>query len=664
MRSCRSVFLIVLLTVAAAPCADLREIVAAVRAEVRPEEAMSHMRQAYSTDRWFTFPKFEETTRHLAELMKQAGLRDVEMGGAPADGVSQFGFWTAPLAWDARSATLEIVEPQVPAAERILADYTKIPTSLGMWSGGTPATGVTAELVELKERNGPAIAKMDLRGKLVMMASPQNVKWALAKAGALGAVNTFTENPSLEDGRQWINAWGDNGWGFLKSSTPLLSFSISPRQTAAVRRLLAAGGPVKVRATVDTRYYSGTYPYVTGVIPGRAGSGEEVLILGHTSEQGAHDNATGVAAMLQAVATLQRLIASGKLAAPTRSIRILLMPEMYGSMHYVGTHLDRMKKTVAAMCLDSPAASYDIAGTEYTFYMNPHSTPSYVDALILKTAETYLPLVKRPWHEHAVMAGTDSWLSDPMIGVPTTWAYSGSGVETHHNSEDTPDRVDARSLRDISIVTAAYLYYVAAAGERDADWLAEVTLRRGYQRVIAAASGAAEAMLRAEGVAEALASGSEQVRYAADRGRRAVLSIARLAPGAAPRLAEIAAELGRFESEQVKRLQQAADRRAGAPVPPVAPAADARRKAASGLVVKRKRFGTLPLDDVPTDQREGYPSGAWAALPIAALYWCDGERPLDEVIRLTRLELGPDNFDYAGYFRFLARHGYVELRER
>ena len=52
------------------------------------------------------------------------------------------------------------------------------------------------------------------------------------------------------------------------------------------------------------------------------------------------------------------------------------------------------------------------------------------------------------------------------MGVPTVWGYSGSGVETHHNSEDTPDRVDARSLRDIAIIDAAFLYYVANAERR------------------------------------------------------------------------------------------------------------------------------------------------------------------------------------------------------
>src|SRR5207302_11192618 len=150
--------------------------------------------------------------------------------------------------------------------------------------------------------------------------------------------------------------------------------------------------------------YNGVYPYVTGVIPG-TGS-EEVLTLGHSSEQGAEDNATGVAAMLESLATLNRLIASGKLPRPKRSIRLFIMGELYGSMHYIQTHPERMRRTVAALCTDTPAASYDLAGTEYTFYMNPHVAKSYTDAFIFRFAPAYFPQVHRLWHEHTFMRGT------------------------------------------------------------------------------------------------------------------------------------------------------------------------------------------------------------------------------------------------------------------
>jgi hypothetical protein len=652
---------------------SLDSLLQSIQSEIKPDQAMNFMRQIYSTDRWFTFPKFEETAEYLKRTMGEIGLKDVELLGAPADGVSQAGFWTMPLAWDAKSARLEILDKDIPPQERILVDYQKIPASLGMWSGPTPPDGITAEVVEVHGDDGAAIAQMPLKGKLVLTdRNPANFKWALVKAGALGAINAFTENTELSDGRQWINAWGDNGWAFTKMSTPLLSFSISPNQAALVRKLLAERAPVRVRATVDTRYYSGVYPYVTGVIRGTGP--EQVLTLGHSSEQGAEDNATGVAAIMESLATINRLIEDGRLPRPKRSIRIFVMGEMYGSMHYVATHPDQIHKTVAAMCVDTPAASYSLAGTEYTFYMNPEVAKSYTDAFILKIAAEYFPKVGRPWHSHAFMSGTDTYLAEPTVNVPIVWPYSGSGVETHHNSEDTPDRVDPRSLRDVAIVNAAYLYYLANAGEPEAEWLAELSETRGYEQILHTASqflDQIETARNKEDLGRVQGDALDHIAYRVDRESQSVLSVLRLMPegkrgGLNMTLAPMVEKLHQFGVEQSGRVRRVVDHKAlelGLSLPiqstkiPVPQAPEM-----SKIVILRKRYGTLPLDDIPPDQREGYPSGAWAGIPTAALYWCDGHRNLAEVIHLTQMELGRTDFDFLGYFKFLRAHGYVDFR--
>jgi hypothetical protein len=344
--------------------------------------------------------------------------------------------------------------------------------------------------------------------------------------------------------------------------------------------LIAKDGSVRVRAVVDSRLYTDTYPYVTGVIPGT--TNEEVLTLGHTSEQGAHDNATGIAAMLEAMTVLRSLIASGELPRPKRTIRMLAMGELYGSMHYVAENPERIKRTMAAFCVDTPAASYEAMGTEYTFYLNPHSQASYVDAFTLELAREYFARVNRPWHSKPFMPGTDTFLADPMIGIPTVWPYSGTGVHTHHNSADKPETVDRRSLRDLTVVTATWLYFLANSAGTERQWLADL----------------------------------------------------------------YGAYTAKFPPAAVKALTMANNEQRG-----------------RGIVVRRKRFGTIPLDDMPEDKREGYPSGAWATVPTIALFWCDGKRDLSEVIRLTELELGPQKFDFVGYFRFLAKHGYVDIVE-
>lgn len=561
---------------------DLEPLLQKVKSAARPQEAMQYMRQVHATDRWSTFPKFAETAEYLKRTMTAAGLRQAEVVNAPADGVTQYGYWTMPLAWDAKSATLEVVEP----ARELLADFQKVPASLGMWSGGTPPGGVTVELVEYARG-------ADMRGKYVLTAqNAGSLKWDLVKAGAAGAVNAFTENPKLADDRQWVNSWGDYGWAFTKKSTPLVSFSITPRQAEMLRGLLKKG-TVKLHAKVDSRYYDGHYTYVTGVIPGV--TNEEVLTLGHSSEQGAHDNATGVAAMLESLATLQRLITSGKLPKPRRTIRMLAMPEYYGTHHYLATNPDRVKRTVAAMCLDTPAASYDLPGTEYTWYLNPWSGYAYTDPFIVKLAATYFPTVGRKWQWKEFMPGTDAFLGEPSIGVPTTWPYSGTGVHTHHNSADKPETVDQRSMRDLIVMNAAFLYYFANAGEREAQWLAQLARDWGAER--------------------------------------------------------------KLPARIVDQMVGSTARLAGRPVP-------AQPSGGTGMVVRRKRFGTLPLDDLAPDEREGWPNGAWVRHPTLALYWADGKRGLDEVIQLTKMEAGETKFDFAGYFRFLAAKGYVELLEQ
>lgn len=670
------------------PAADsgvsLEKLIQDIRSEISSDQAINFMRNIYSTDRWFTFPKFIETTDYLRSVMTDIGLQRVEVLDAPADGTSQFGYWTEPLAWDVKEARLEIIDPAVPAGERTLADYQKAPCSVCMWSGPTPPGGITAQVVELKETKPAAIANLDLRGRLVLTAQvPSDFKWALAKAGALGAINTYTENPGLPDGRQWINAWGDNGWAFTKSSTPLLCFSITPRQSSLIRRLLTANTTVRVKATVNSRYYQGVYPYVTGVIPGTGT--EEVLTLGHNSEQGAEDNATGVSAMLETAATLNRLIASGRLPQPKRSIRILITPEMYGSMHYIATHPDRMGRTIAAITVDTPAGPYEQAGTEYTFSVDPQVASSYVDAFILKVAEDYFPSIDlgfhdvyiskvgRPWHEHPYMAWSDSYLGDPAIGVADVAISSDSGVETHHNSEDTPDRIDPRSLRDLAVIDATFLYYLANAGEAEAAWLAQLSETRGYDMILRSAAPYLDSIATAsstEQLGQLWEDAIQKIDFAVGREAQAVNSVQQLVPE--PRratllnsIAPLAQGLRRLGEDQTARVRDAIQEKARL-LGIVAPAGPTEIRGpedtlASTIIVKRKRLGTIPLDEIRPDRREGYPPGAWDLIVTTALYWCDGHRPLSDVIHLTQMERGPVNFDFVGYFRFLRKHGYVEF---
>ncbi len=624
-------------------------LLALLRAEASPGEAVRDVRAIWETDRWFTFPKFEETARNVAAIMRRAGLDDVEIGSPPADGVTQGGFWTMPLAWDVTRGTLEIVEPALPADQRILADYRNVPTSLCMWSGPTPAGGVVADVMIAPAGESTA----DVKGKLVLGGS----KAAAVRGGALGLISESTENRDLADERGWVNAFGDNGWSFTKGSTPLVCFSITPRGSRLLRDLLTRG-PVKVRATVDSRYYAGVYPYVTGIIRGTDGAdAEEVLSLGHLFEQGAHDNATGVSSIIEAAGTLNRLISAGRLPRPKRTIRVLAMGECYGTMYYLAHHPDRVKRTIAAMCIDSPAGLQTLAGTEHTWILNPQSSASYVDAFALHLAEEYYPSIGRPWSSSPHRSSTDNYLGDPSIGIPTVMPHGGYGVLAHHNSFDTPATVDPKSLRDLMIMNAAYTYFLASAGPAEKRWMAALALTRGYGQVTEAAAQLLDRVGIArttEDLGRLMPEANARLDFTLDRQATAVRSAWPLDDGVA--------DLSVFAQQQKRRVQSAIRARATAlGLGVIQPAAPPANPEAAAIVVRRKRMGTITLDDLPRSAREGFPAASFWGVPVSALYWCDGKRTLAEVIRLTELEMGPQTFDFVGYFEFLERHGYVEF---
>src|ERR1035437_425245 len=637
---CACLILVPVLSLAqtARPDPQLQKMVQEIRAEVSSSEALDLVAQLHSIDRWEDFSSYAQSAKFLQKKMAEIGLRNVEFLSAPADGVSQFGWWTMPLAWDVKQATLELIEPAAPAGMRVLCNYMQEPASLVQWSASTPPGGITAEVMELDATRVEDLKGLDVKGKMILVEVPAGLsergalKAALYKMGAAGIISDYTENRDLRDGHYWVNAWGDYGWGYTKTSSPMVGFSITPRQGDYLRSLLRRGVKVRVKAQAETRYYSGSYSYATGVIPG-SGADEEVLELGHGFELGAQDDSTGQAGMLEAIAAVNRAIEAGKLRRPKRSIRILTMPEDYGSAHYIATHMERMKRTVGAMHMDVAAGDYNVLGA-YSFGATPDVTRSYHDALIMRIAETYyseargeggpdgrvrMPLLV-PYS-----ATSDTYPSEPMIGVPTIAAHGSTGaIPVHHNSEDTLNRVDPRSLRDLSSLVGSYLYYLASAGEAEIPWLASVTLDRSYDNAIRVAAPYLDRVMAGSditAIGSALYWGLAKINYNADRDEQVILSTLRLVPPdrrdaiRAASLDPILKVVRGFAAEQSERLQLAANQRATelkAPVPvkAIVPPADPRRAEAATMIVTRKKFGPVTLDDLPLDQRQGFPGFA------------------------------------------------------
>ncbi|HEY0162241.1 MAG TPA: M28 family peptidase, partial [Edaphobacter sp.] len=406
------------------------------------------------------------------------------------------------------------------------------------------------------------------------------------------------------------------------------------------------------------RHYTGQYPYISGAIIGTDGPGaEEVFSLGHIFETGAGDNATGFSSILEATATLNRLIKEGKLPRPKRTIRILAMGERYGTLSYLYANQDRVKRTIAGMCIDSPAGFQNLAGTEYNWVMNPQSATSYVDAFVLRLAQEYYPMIDRPYRWSEYNSGTDNDLGEPMINIPMVAPRGGHGITAHHTSFDTPNQVDPDSLRDLSVMNAAYAYFIASAGPDQMRWMAQLALSRGYEQINAGVQNSLSQIAEAK-TANTLGSllywETARVDYNLARETKAVKQAADLPKDLAG--------LSSFASLQKTRIENAVQERASElHLGTIQPAAPKVNPEAEKIVARRKRMGTITMEEIPVEEREGYPASAFWGPTTAALYWTDGKRNLAEVIKMTELEMGQSNFDWVGYFKFLNKHGYVDF---
>jgi len=624
---------------------------------IEDAQAIQHL------DRWFTFSRFQESARYSADRLREAGLSDVDIIQAPADGRSLFADWMMPLAWEAEGATFDVVAADG-SAQRI-ANRAEIPQCLAMWSAPTPAEGVEGEIVWIADAADPkGFPPEGIRGKIVFTsAHPHQAKQVVSERGGIGIISDI---PRMPEAVSWINSWSDNpgGWAFHADDTPGWAFVISPKQGDELRARLRCGEKLRGRAVVRTSLGVGTLPTVTGVIPG-VGK-EEVLMLGHQFEQGAIDNASGVAAMMEAMRALQQLISEGKLAPPQRTIRCLFVSECYTTFYWTETS-PAARRTIAAICLDSPAGDPRLMAKPLTIYGEPHANMSYVDALLAELAREAMPAVPSyPWRDYGFFSATDNLIADPSIGIPCPWL--GAHSRTWHTSADTMDLLDPQQLRVVAQMTAAYAYLIATADGTRALDLAHLAAARG--KAALAASGTAEV---AQAKNSVLDDAMLQLIYLADRQAEAVGSVVALAAPSERR--EVRAQVRALQREvrRAGRVEaEALARRAGKPKH--APAAVALDPALSSIRPRRLVRGPLTLDRVPLSERGGRPDPRWSFALFSVLGWCDGKRSLAEACHLAGRELrgaqtltpdelakqiDPNADSILDYFEFLRKHGYV-----
>ena len=570
-----------------------------------------------------------------AENIAYAATADARFLGGHATG----------LEWRPQDASLAIVSPATPAGT--LCRYQDEPISLVCYSAATPPAGIEAEVVV---RNGALsvadVQEGEMAGKLLFTDQPPgSVEMAAERAGAVGIVSDCVCPPWLashppvrepEDAPDLV-MW--TVFSPTRTDRTVFGFNLSGRQGRRLRKLIAeAAEPVRLRAFVSAETCEGVSDLVNAWLPGTDLAHEEVWVLGHLSEPGARDNASGCCLSLELARVLRKLTSDGTLPPLRRTVRFLHATEVNGFLPYIEAQQDRLPQVVAGLCLDSVGADLTICGGEVVLDQSPETNASFVDGLMetLLRAAAAEPVERFstenyaifPWHTEPFW-GNDAFVSDGFFDIPTPHAMTWPD-RFYHSSQDTPDQMSDNTLGRFGAMDGTFLYLLATAGPLEAKWLAHLAAQDWRKRLADAAADQVTQRLGKIATVPVSPGIASRLRHLAMQGADAITQAVRFAPddqALASELATMAAELREFAEAAFRRaslaLREAPDQWP-APQPPTGAGCDQ---------VWRRRQWTAPAAGALSEAGQerlaaleaegGGPARAWA--------WINGRRSVSEV---------------------------------
>ena len=399
--------------------------------------------------------------------------------------------------WTVRGAELWTIEP----VDSLIVNYAETPISLARYS--RPAR-VTAELVDVGiGTRATDYEGVDVAGKVVLASGFSSTveRIAVGEHGAAGVV--VAGGSSYDEWKGWgypgMQTWQVLSPGPIDNREPSFAFSITEEQGEALRRQLRAGEHVVVTAIVDAVLSPGTQEIVTSVLPGSSSPDQEVLLLGHLDHvrPSANDNASGSGTLLEVALALDRLVASGRVAAPRRSIRFLWMTEGAGTYGFLNAHPSIGDRILAAINLDMVGEGRLPGTGPMNVHRPPDSLPSYFFDVVMNVIDHLDTLrLRAPTGSESLMnvrakpfsANSDHYItSDGAVGIPTLLLNHGPDP-FHHTNLDAPDAVDPTTLQRVGFIAAASAYLVASSDDRTAARIATHVLAAASRRLADAAA--------------------------------------------------------------------------------------------------------------------------------------------------------------------------------
>ena len=400
--------------------------------------------------------------------------------------------------WDGVSADVWEISPNTAK----LADYRDLAAMLGQ---GSKSADVTAELAWVGRGSQAEIDATDLNGKIaVTEASAGRVHDLAVKAGAVGIISYYSPRP-LIDPVQIPNSG-------IRGANATFCINLTPRDGVVLRDRLMRGEKITVKAKIEATTEETNIEVPTCVIEGSDENAEEVILCAHLFEGyvklGANDNISGSATLIEVARTLNRLIESGQIDRPKRSVRFIWIPEFQGSIPWAQQNKEILSRTLCNINLDMVGLWLSKSQSFYCLHRTTMGNPHYLNDVAESfyhymgaTNKAFVATgVGRPEATKPVYSVTGS--RDPFYysinahygasdhEVFSDWGVQAPGVimitwpdNYYHTSGDRPEICDPTQLHRAIVLAAASAYTIADADAEGAIKIASEVAANAAKRM-------------------------------------------------------------------------------------------------------------------------------------------------------------------------------------
>ncbi|HVN57186.1 MAG TPA: M28 family peptidase [Bacteroidales bacterium] len=371
-----------------------------------------------------------------------------------------------------------------------IADVKDLPFTL---YPGSPDGDTEGNLVYINDAFNSSGDHPELSGKVVLTPlRPDVINRRVHGKNVRGIISYYSPRP-LEDKLMIPDS---KGGGFTHGvASEIFQFSISPRDGEILKARLLKGESIRVRASVSARTETIDIQVPTCCIKGTDPGAGEIIISAHLfegySHEGANDNISGAAAILEVARVISTSISRGRLERPKRTIRFIWVPEYSGSIRWVNAHREIINRSLCDINLDMVGLSISKYKSFFVLHRTSFGNAHYVNDVL----ENFYRYVGETNQMNSVISGSTffkrivapSGTDDPFYyqvesssggsdhDVFNDWGVRVPGVllitwpdPFYHTSLDRTDKIDPTQLKRVVFITAASAYSIASAGEREA----------------------------------------------------------------------------------------------------------------------------------------------------------------------------------------------------